>query len=155
MTNEELQKKIEMLRGQGNQVDIGGVLADVLKDLAPKYAKGYPWIPPQVGKVDKEDLIGRLAETEEELNKLFEKGTTGLIYDTFFGEEYGSARTIDIVERTESKDDEQSSVSVAFAVLKMTGKTGVSGIVRYFRAIETETGNEEYYVEYAPDTLYN
>lgn len=71
MTNEELEKKIEMLRGQGNQVDVGGVLADVLKELAPKSANCL--FNAREGERSVEEFARVMNATEEEAIKLFDK----------------------------------------------------------------------------------
>lgn len=81
MTNEELDKKIEMLRGQGNQVDVGGVLADVLKELAPKSAIAALPAVSDRGVFTIQELADEMFTTEDEVRKMFSEDVASLYYE--------------------------------------------------------------------------
>lgn len=103
MTKSELLAKIDLLRGQGNQTDIAGVLADVLQGAVEGSTLEIPFIQTIEG-TDKEEALAILGITTEQfdalvrggydkikvypnitLNKVYEEFTTSNDYVALFG----------------------------------------------------------------------
>lgn len=95
MTKSELLAKIDMLRGQGNQTDIAGVLADVLQEIYHPTALILQELP-ILENVSKEYAISHLGITSEEFNELVNGEYQVVVY--------GNARA----NCTFSRNDEES-----------------------------------------------